>query len=136
MTVERSSSHRSGFTLVEILVALVIVAILSASFLMWNDNATTLADDTNAHADLSRLVAALQEARAETGKYPVTGSFTTTPVAGLPFQPSQGMQYRVYGSADQLSVYAVMGPTRATTKTCTIALGTYDTGAGMVCTVF
>ncbi len=136
MSVPRSCSHRSGFTLVEILVALVIVAILSASFLMWNDNATTLADDTAAHADLVRLVASLQEARAESGKYPITGSFTTAPAAGLPFQPSQGMQYRVYGSADQLSVYAVTGPTRATTKTCTIALGSYDTGAGMVCTAF
>ncbi|MGI8548634.1 MAG: type II secretion system protein [Gemmatimonadaceae bacterium] len=127
---------RSGFTLLEVMIVLVIVAILVASALGWSNNSTRVADDTATHADMLRLVASLQEARAESGKYPVTGAFTTDPVAGLAFQPSQGMQYRVYGSADQLSVYAVIGPVRAPSSTCTTALGSYDTGAGTTCTAF
>lgn len=131
----RRSHVRAGFTMVEILIAMIILGILAAIAFSAIDP-TTASDATATRAELTRLVAALQEARSETGFYPETSGLTTSAVGGLPFTPSGGFQYRVYGAADRLSVYAEVGPTRAPAKTCTMALGGYDTGAGVTCTAF
>ena len=131
---QHAALHR-GYTLIELLLVLVIVAILSAVALNW-DSSIRVADAAAVRADLSRLVGALQEARAETGRYPVSSGFSTTPIAGLAFSPSPKVQFRVYGTPDDLSVYAVTASVRVPTGTCTIGLGAYDTGAGATCAGF
>jgi len=142
-TVSSCSSNRTlrqhpgcvGYTLIELLIALVIVAILTATVLNW-DPSITVADASAARADLTRLVGALQEARAETGRYPVSSGFSTTPINGLAFTPSPKVQFRVYGTPDGLSVYAITASVRGPSGTCTIGLGSYATGTGATCAGF
>ncbi|MGI8548635.1 MAG: type II secretion system protein [Gemmatimonadaceae bacterium] len=126
----------SGFTLLEILIALVILSVVSAITLPAFFQALRSNDEGTMRTDVQRLQFQARAYYDAHGQFPQTPSngWTSTPVAGLDFRPSQGMQLKLERSGDGQSVTAYVGPVAPPARSCLRRMGGYDTGAGIECT--
>ena len=70
--------HTRGFTIIELLVTTVLIAILSSVGFISYRNATAQANDTKRKHDIEQIRAALELYRNEHGYYPPSGACTTT----------------------------------------------------------
>ena len=111
----------AGFTLVELLVVLVVMAILTAVAFGFSSGARERADDATARANLRTAVPAIEAYRAD------TGSYTGMTLAGLQAQYSPGIEgisvvsasgssYCVSATVSSASWYKA-GPAAAITQT-------------------
>lgn len=85
---------RSGFTIVELLVVIVVIAILAAITVVSYNGITNQARQTTLIADLRNNGAILEMAHIKTGAYPVG----TTPPAELKTSPGVSLQYSSDGN--------------------------------------
>lgn len=75
MVSKRRQTPRSGFTLVELLAVIAVIALLSSIILGTAGYMTKKADRSHCMAQLEQLKTALEEYRMEVGRYPAyTGS--------------------------------------------------------------
>ncbi len=72
MTTERPSSHRAGFTLIEILVVIAVIAMLAALVAPNVFRHVGTAKDVTARSQIELLGAALDAYRLDNGRYPTT----------------------------------------------------------------
>lgn len=69
--------RRPGFTIVELLIVIVVIAILAAISIVAYTGIQNRAADTAVQSDLRNIATKVQEVHALTGKYPSTGSSGT-----------------------------------------------------------
>ncbi len=84
------SITKRGFTFIELLVVVTIIAVLSAIGMISYRSANLKSRDGKRKADLEQLRAALEIYRADNGVYPATGSLaslTTTYIQAIPNDP-------------------------------------------------
>lgn len=100
-------NHDLGFTLVELLVAMTIVAVLVALSLVSYQGARKNARDGQRKADLEQIRSALEICRADTDSYPLgalsSGSDITcggTTYLTIPDDPLDGHNYIYSGAAN------------------------------------
>jgi prepilin-type N-terminal cleavage/methylation domain-containing protein len=79
MLLARSSCRRSGFTLLELLAAMGVVAVLATFAVGAVRGAKSRANIARTRAELGALVAALEEFKRLYGDYPQTGEFGQAP---------------------------------------------------------
>lgn len=97
---------RAGFTLVELLVSLSIIAVLTAIGIASFSTASKQSRDTKRKSDLQQIRAALEMYRSDNGNYPSAGSGSwvevtaglTTPlvstyISDVPADPLSGQSY-------------------------------------------
>jgi len=68
--MKKKNDHRTGFTLVEMLLTIVIIAILSGLVVGVSGYANRKSAESQAETDLQQLANILEEYRLEVGKYP------------------------------------------------------------------
>ena len=95
--------RKSGFTIVELLIVIVVIGILAAITIVAYNGVQERARYTNARSDLRSVHAALQAYHATNGSYPVTG---TTTAANWRYSCSTGMANFIIG----LSTVAANAP--------------------------
>lgn len=74
MTLNRSRKKASGFTIVELLIVIVIIAILSTLVVMAYNGITEKANQSRRISDISSVRKALELYRQEVGYYPANGA--------------------------------------------------------------
>lgn len=72
------STKNPGFTIVEIIVAVVVVAILASVTIISYNGAQQRARDTDRKSDISNLVKALEMYYSDNGQYPTTSTSSST----------------------------------------------------------
>ena len=83
MTTTTSSRHNDkGFTLIEILIAIVVVGILSAVVVIGISSLTSKGNKTACTASRDAAIAASTVYFANEGKYPITMDLLTVPMTG------------------------------------------------------
>ena len=116
--------HDLGFTLVELLIAMTIVAVLTALSLVSYQGARKNARDGQRRADLEQIRSALEICRADTDSYPLGALSSGSDIAcggttylNIPDDPLDGRNYIYSGAANtyvlcaslELSTEAVVG---------------------------
>ncbi len=87
-----TSKARAGFTIVELLIVIVVIAILAAISVVAYTGIQNRANDTAIKSDLDTLVKKIRMYEAENGELPEGGSATGNSAAfpGIVFKPSKG----------------------------------------------
>lgn len=91
--------NQKGFTFVELLVSVTIVAVLMGAAIVSYSNTNQRSRDAKRQADLQMIRSALEICRANTGTYPasiydnITCSDGTTTLNGTPKDPKTAGQY-------------------------------------------
>lgn len=107
-------SSKSGFTLIEILVAMTIVAVLMGLALVSYQGARKSARDGKRKVDLEQVRSALEMCRADTGSYPAAiynsvTCATSTYLSQTPKDPvSQTNYYYLLGTANSYTLCAAL----------------------------
>jgi general secretion pathway protein G len=73
------SKTKSGFTIVELLIVIVVIGILAAITIVAYNGVQTRARDNQRYSDVKTIVKALELYKVDNGRYPPTPS-TTTPI--------------------------------------------------------
>jgi len=124
-----NTKHKPGFTLIEVLVAATIIALLTSIGVVSYQAANRQARDAKRKADLEQIRAALQIYRGDCGTYPASVSFggpltgacptTTTYMQQVPQDPKGGYyQYSQQGGGTSYVLCACLEGGGGTT-TCT-----------------
>ena len=82
----RNNKYTHGFTIVELLIVIVVIAILAAITITAYNGITNRANDSAIQSDFSNLSKLVKKYQAETGKLPAS----TTDLATLGFKASRG----------------------------------------------
>lgn len=108
--------HSSGFTLVELLVAITIIGVLSSIVAMGYAGQLKKARDGKRKADLENIRSALEIYRSDCGAYPTSGAFPfgtafndchgNQDMATVPNDPSGGNYSYVQSSSNSYSLCA------------------------------
>jgi prepilin-type N-terminal cleavage/methylation domain-containing protein len=124
-------TSRRGFTMIEMLGVIVIVAILAALAYPQFSTAKNVAGSAGARQDLLRLQQAVTDAYQETGAYPAsTGAWVTTVGAPTNFTSTTGYQLQI--TTDVGSQGAVLqSRTSNGNSTCSVNVGN-KTNPGLV----
>lgn len=132
---------RTGFTLVELLVAMAIVAVVMAAALVAFSGTRATARDGKRKADLETIRSALELYRSDAGGYPLAADYVTLLgdyISAVPKDPLDPA--RVYGYAPQTcgsvtcpayTLCAAMEQATVADATCTAAGA--NCGIGMTC---
>lgn len=75
--------QRRGFTLIEVLVAATIIAVLTAIAMVSYANINKRGRDTKRKSDMEQIRSALEMYRSDTGSYPNTGNGSWTDASNL-----------------------------------------------------
>ena len=111
---------KKGFTLVELLVALSIMALIMGASLTAFEATKKSARDSRRKADLESLRSALEIYRSDIGTYPANlNLLTPNYISGVPIDPVPTQSY----------VYTPVCPTTCTTYTLCATLEIGSTGA-------
>jgi len=119
-----NTKHKPGFTLIEVLVAATIIALLTSIGVVSYQAANRQARDAKRKADLEQIRAALQIYRGDCGAYPADVSFgnsltddcTGSPVTYMqqvpqdPKSPTWNYAYSLSGTSYVLCAYLESGP--------------------------
>lgn len=92
-----TSYRRShGFTIVELLIVVVVIAILAAISIVAYSGVSNSANDSTVKSDLTNFAKAIQMYKVENGHYPVAGSFAiahggfnSSTMSNINFKPSR-----------------------------------------------
>lgn len=115
-----------GFTLIEVLVAMTIVAVLMGLALVSYQGARKSARDGRRKADLEQVRSALEMCRADTGSYPVgtlysvTNSITCGAITymTMPADPLADRRYVYLGTANAYTLCAALEVNGGTVTGC------------------
>ena len=89
------TKYKQGFTIVELLIVIVVIAILAAITMVAYNGIQDRAYDTTLKADISNNVKQIELYAAENGEYPKGGSS----YASITSAPAPGLQFKVTKSA-------------------------------------
>lgn len=115
-------SYRRGFTIVELLIVIVVIAILAAITVVAYNGIQSRNYDAAVQTDLSNFAKAIQLAAADTGEFPVGGAIRTAGVdspanghtfPGITFKPNRS----VYDSSNNNFYYCTGTQTSDSQKT-------------------
>jgi general secretion pathway protein G len=139
---------RRGFTLIEVLVAATIIALLTAIGVVSYASANRSARDAKRKSDLEQIRAALEMFRADCGKYPVTNTVvpgntlalngtscpgysdsTVTYMRQVPQDPKGNYRYSQRDSGASYVLCACLEGSGGTTASCSNCGGVCGTGA-------
>ena len=123
---------RRGFTLVELMIGLVIIAVLMALVIQNLQSATTPAATASLQSDVSRLQSAMNDVYAETGQYAATVAWAGTTGAPLNVTASTGNQVAVTTDAGGLGAL-VSARNQSLGLSCSMNLGTHATPGVLTC---
>jgi prepilin-type N-terminal cleavage/methylation domain-containing protein len=131
------NTKRAGFSLVELLIALVLIAIILLMVVPRSD--TTLSGTKSAlvRAELERLRTALQDAYASRGLYPPSEPAWRTDALDLfapsafRFRPAPGMGFRFTTTGDRQGATAYLGSPDVPI-TCSVPVGSIAPSTGGV----
>ena len=104
----------SGFTIVELLIVIVVIAILAAISIAAYTNISNRANDAAVQSDLKGLATKLEMSRAESGQY-LSANIATGQLATLDFKRTKTAYQDVNGNlsycsdGDSASRYAIAG---------------------------
>jgi prepilin-type N-terminal cleavage/methylation domain-containing protein len=129
------SRSRSGFTLLELLIALIIISVVSAIAFPAFFGAVSANDITTMRTDVQRLQFQARSYYDAHSVFPQTpgNGWVTAPIAGLDFRPSPGMEFSLERSADGQGVVVSIEPLAPPHQYCSRRLGTSDIGNGIEC---
>jgi prepilin-type N-terminal cleavage/methylation domain-containing protein len=127
-----SSLSRRGFTLVELMIGLVIVAVLMGMVLTGMTNATTPAATASLQSDIGRLQSAMNDVFNETGQYAATVAWATTTGAPLNLMASTGNQVAVTTDVGGLGAL-IQARNPSLTLSCSMNLGTHANPGVLTC---
>lgn len=89
----KRGQNRTGFTIVELLIVIVVIAILAAITIVAYNGVQNRANDSVVESDIANFVKIIRFAEAETGQIPTPGSKTASPDStlfpGIKFRPSK-----------------------------------------------
>ncbi|MBL8159087.1 carbohydrate binding domain-containing protein [Candidatus Saccharibacteria bacterium] len=94
--------HGAGFTIVELLIVIVIIGILAVIAIGAFSRAQDQARTATIQSDLKSAAKQLEQAKADTGNYPATGS-------GLPASPNTTYQYTYNAGSDTYCLTGLNG---------------------------
>ncbi|MBL8159359.1 prepilin-type N-terminal cleavage/methylation domain-containing protein [Candidatus Saccharibacteria bacterium] len=101
MDMKRRTAQ-NGFTIVELLIVIVIIGILAVLAIGAFSRSQDQARAASVQSDLKSSAKQLEQAKAETGTYPTTGS-------GLPASPNTAYQYAYDATADTFCLTGTNG---------------------------
>jgi len=125
MKVNKFLKHDLGFTLVELLIGMTIVAVLTALSLVSYQGARKNARDGERKADLEQVRSALEICRADTGSYPL-GALSSgddiscggTTYLTIPLDPIDSFNYVYSGTASTYILCATLEVSGSTVVGC------------------
>lgn len=133
------NSKSKGFTLIEVLVAATIVAVLAAVGLASYSSATKRSRDAKRRSDIEQIRAALEMYRTDTGSYVVSsggpaynelddaGELKPQYMGNIPRDPVGTNEYRYEGSAYSYCLRAALEkPTASDVSTCSTCASPYN----------
>ena len=114
-------SKNRGFTIVELLIVIVIIAILAAITIVAYNGVTNRANDTAIKSDLSNFARSVYLYEADKGTYPVGGAIQngasssgdSTTIIGFTFKPTKAS----YSESDSTNLYYCTGVDSTTGQT-------------------
>ena len=133
MTHTLKTHHKKGFTLVELMIVVTVIAILATIGVISFTRVQAQSRDTRRKADVRALATALQAYYAEKSTYPaLTADLEPTYIPRVPTDPQNlaAYEYNVNGAAGTYAICATLetASSSATTwKISTLNAGGYST---------